>query len=186
MGIKRKKFFLGYDLNNNQANAKCDLMTENEESENRFGMGTFVCVFNKDYTKIMLLYRNAEKRAKWGADWGNVGGVVEFGETSVQGAIREVFEETGLRLKPENLKLIAIRETLNFMPHLQAIHIVYSTAINEDTPIKLNAHAKTLESESYKWFDVDNLPERMLDPKEDILKWRDIAKSDYSIMLMQK
>ena len=169
-----------------QANAKCDLMTENEESENRFGMGTFVCVFNKDYTKIMLLYRNAEKRAKWGADWGNVGGVVEFGETSMQGAIREVFEETGLKLKPENLKLIAIRETLNFMPHLQAIHIVYSTAINENTPIKLNAHAKTLESESYKWFDVDNLPERMLDPKEDIIKWRNIAKSDYSIMLMQK
>lgn len=161
-------------------------MAEKKESENRFGMGTFVCVFNKDYTKIMLLYRNAEKRVKWGADWGNVGGVVEFGETSMQGAIREVFEETGLKLKPEGLKLIAIKETLNFMPHLQAIHIVYSTTIEENTPIKLNAHAKTLESESYKWFDVDNLPERMLDPKEDIIKWHNIAKSSYSIMPMQK
>ena len=161
-------------------------MAKNNENENRFGIGTFVCFFNKDYTKIMLLYRNAEKRAKWGADWGNVGGVVEFGETSMQGAIREVFEETGLKLKPEDLKLIAIKETLNFMPHLQSIHIVYSTTIEENAQIKLNAHAKTLESESYKWFDVDNLPERMLDPKEDIMKWRDIAKSDYSIMPMQK
>ena len=161
-------------------------MAENNENENRFGMGTFVCVFNKDYTKIMLLYRNAEKRAKWGADWGNVGGVVEFGETSMQGAIREVFEETGLKLRPEDLKLIAIKETLNFIPHLQAIHIIYGTAIEENAPIKLNAHAETLESESYKWFDVDNLPERMLDPKEDIIKWRDIAKSDYSTPPMQK
>lgn len=161
-------------------------MAENKESENRFGIGTFVCFFNKDYTKIMLLYRNAEKRAKWGADWGNVGGVVEFGETSMQGAIREVFEETGLKLKQEDLKLIAIKETLNFMPHLQAIHVVYSTTIKENAAIKLNAHAKTLESESYKWFDVDNLPERMLDPKEDIMKWRNIAKSNYSIMHTQK
>ena len=161
-------------------------MAENKESENRFGIGTFVCFFNNSYTKIMLLYRNAEKRAKWGADWGNVGGVVEFGETSVQGAIREIFEETGLKLKPEDLKLIAIKETLNFMPHLQAIHVVYSTTIKENAPIKLNAHAKTLESESYKWFDVDNLPERMLDPKEDIMKWRDIAKSNYFIMHTQK
>ena len=53
-------------------------MAENNENENRFGMGTFVCVFNKDYTKIMLLYRNAEKRAKWGADWGNVGVSLSF------------------------------------------------------------------------------------------------------------
>lgn len=162
-------------------------MAKKEESENRFGMGTFVCVFNKDYTKIMLLYRNAEKRARWGADWGNVGGVVEFGETSMQAAIREAFEETGLKLKPENLKLIAIKETLNFMPHLQAIHIVYSTAINENAPIELNAHSKKRESESYKWFDVDELPERTLDPKEDIVKWRNIAKLDYPVMVfMQK
>ncbi len=159
-------------------------MAENEESKNRFGIGTFVCVFNKDYTKIMLLYRNAEKRAKWGADWGNVGGVVEFGKTSIQGAIREVFEEIGLKLKPESLKLIAIKETLNFMPHLQAIHIIYSTAINENTPIELNAHTKTLESESHRWFDVDNLPERTLDSKEDIIKLRNVAKLDYSIMFL--
>ncbi len=161
-------------------------MAENKENENRFGIGTFVCFFNKDYTKIMLLYRNAEKRAKWNADWGNVGGVVEFGETSIQGVLREVFEEVGLKFKPEDLKLTAIKETLNFMPHLQAIHIIYSIAIEENTPIKLNAHTKMSESESYQWFDVDNLPKRTLDPKEDIIKWRNIAKSNYFITFMQK
>jgi hypothetical protein len=31
--------------------------------------------------KIMLLCRDAEKLAEQGADWGNAGGVVEFGET---------------------------------------------------------------------------------------------------------
>ena len=155
--------------------------TKDDEKMDRFGLGVFVCFFNKDYTKIMLLYRNAEKRAKWGADWGNVGGVVEFGETSVQGAIREIYEEVGLNLQPTELKLISVKETLDFMPHLQAVHFVYSTVINEGTKITLNAHCAKLESESYQWFDMNNLPERMLDAKNEVLKWRDLAKANFTI-----
>jgi len=80
------------------------------------------------------------------------------------------------------LKLISIKETLNFMPHLQAVHFVYSTAISESTEIVLNAHCITQELESYKWFDMADLPDKMLDSKEEMMKWRGLAKSDYYIL----
>ncbi len=162
-------------------------MAENKNEDDgrekgTFGLGAFVCVFNKEYNKVLLLYRNAEKRARNGADWGNVGGVVEFGETSIQGAIREVYEEIGLSLLPKDLKLISIKETLNFMPHLQAVHFVYSVAISESTEIVLNAHCVTQELESYKWFDMDDLPDKMIDSKDEMMRWRDLAKSGYNIL----
>ncbi len=144
--------------------------------ENKFGLGVFVCFFNKDYSKILLLFRNAEKRARWKADWGNVGGMVEFGETSMQAGIREISEEIGLNLKTSDLKLIFIKETLNFMPNLQAVHFVYTTNIDENQALKLNN-----ETERYEWFDVAKLPDRMLDSKEDIIKWRDLAQFGHII-----
>ncbi len=146
------------------------------EENDRFGLGVFVCFFNKDYSKTLLLFRNAEKRARWGADWGNVGGVVELGETTVQAAIREVIEEIGINLKPSDLSLIYIKETLNFIPHIQAVHFVYTTTMDESRKIKLNS-----ESDRYEWFEVSNLPERMLDSKKDMLMWRDLAKSGRKI-----
>jgi 8-oxo-dGTP pyrophosphatase MutT (NUDIX family) len=143
------------------------------ENDNRFGLGVFVCVFNKDYSKIMLLFRNAEKRVRWGADWGNVGGVVEFGETTAQASIREVREEIGINLKTSDLSLVFVKETLDFLPHLQAVHFVYATTIDENKTIKLNR-----ESDRYNWFKLSNLPEKMLDSKKDIIKWRNLARSD--------
>ena len=108
------------------------------KEENRFGLGAFICIFNKDYSEILLLYRSKKKRERWGADWGNIGGVVEFGETSRQGAVREAYEEIGIKLKPSDLKLIAVK-----------------------------------------------LPREMLDKKEDIIRWRDLAKSRCAIELNQ-
>jgi len=149
--------------------------------ENKFSLGVFTCIFNKDYSKILLLYRNAEKRARWEADWGNIGGLVEFGETSLQAAIREVYEEIGIKFKPSDLKLIYVKETPNFMPHIQAVHLVYAATLDENEEIKLNAYTKAPESDSYKWFSVNELPERMLDKKDDIIMWRNLAKSNSSI-----
>ena len=153
---------------------------------NRFGLGAFVCIFNRDYSKILLLYRNAEKRERWGAKWGNIGGVVEFGETSLQAVVREAKEEIGVKIAESDLKLIRIKETLNFMPHLQAVHFVYATALDESTKITLNAGSKTAESEGYEWFRVDKIPDSTLDPVEDIMEWRELAMEDCSLSKRQR
>ncbi len=138
-----------------------------------FGLGVFVCVFNRNFSKIMLIKRNEEKRKKWNADWGNVGGKIEFGETSMQACIREAQEETGLNLDPSSLKSIYIKETPDFLPQVHAIHFVYAASIDENSKIVLNS-----ESDGYEWFELENLPDRMIDSKEDIIKWWTLAKAD--------
>ena len=148
---------------------------------NKFGLGVFTCVFNTDYSKILLLFRNSEKRKRWGADWGNVGGVVEFGETTLQACIREIMEEIGVKMNKSNLKLIYVKETLKFMPHLQAVHFVYAASIDENTKILLNAKSSTVESERYEWFSVSNLPKKMFDSEDEIVMWRNLAKSNFKI-----
>lgn len=145
----------------------------------RFGLGVFVCVFNRDFSKILLLKRNAEKRAKNGLDWGNIGGRVELGELLIDACVREANEEIGIDLNPKKLKLIEIKETPNFLPSVHAIHFVYTTSINEDEKICLNFNCNN-ESEDYGWFELKNLPEKTLDPKGMLIKWSNVAKEKFS------
>ena len=49
----------------------------------RFGLGVFCMIFNKDFSKILLVKRNEEKRKKYGADWGNIGGRIEFDKSTL-------------------------------------------------------------------------------------------------------
>lgn len=143
-------------------------------SQDRVGMGVFVCIFNRNLSKIMLLKRNKEKRKMWGADWGNVGGKIEFGETSLQACVREAREEIGVRLKPSNLVLLEVKEDPHFRPHVHAIHFVYATTIDEKTKIRTNS-----ESDDHRWFSMKNLPDKLLDPKKRIIGWRNLVKNKY-------
>jgi ADP-ribose pyrophosphatase YjhB (NUDIX family) len=143
--------------------------------ERKFGLGVFVCIFNKDFSKILFIKRNEEKRKKYGKEWGNVGGRVELGETSEEACIREAKEEIGVNLDRENLKMIKIIEAPNSPIYgiYHVIHFVYATSIPENTKIKINH-----ESEGFQWFDMDNLPDKMLDKKEDILEFVRLAKKN--------
>lgn len=130
----------------------------------KFGLGVYICIFNEDISKILFVKRNKEKRTKQRADWGNIGGKIEPGETSKESCLRETKEETGLKLDKNNINLIEVKELPNFHPEWHGIQFIYAVKINENTKIKIND-----ESESFKWFSLDNLPESMLDKKEDII-----------------
>jgi len=133
--------------------------------ERKFGLGVVICIFNRNSSKILLLKRNEEKRKRNNADWGNVGGKVELGEKLIDACIREAKEEIGIELNPVKLRLIEIKETPFLTEIHHALHFVYATIIEEKERIILND-----ESEEYKWFDLDNLPDKMFDKKEDIIK----------------
>jgi ADP-ribose pyrophosphatase YjhB (NUDIX family) len=137
----------------------------------RFGLGVFACIFNKDFSKILLVKRNEEKRKKYGADWGNIGGKIEFGETSIQGCLREIREEIGLKLKTSDLILLQIKEQPNYHPTVHGIHFIYAASIDEKEKIVIND-----ESEEYRWFSMKNLPDKMLDSEKDIIGWWKKAK----------
>ena len=102
---------------------------------------------------------------------GGVGGMVELGETLNNACVREASEEINVKLDPLKIHLLDLKETPFFNDRAHAIHFIYATTLDEEEKIELND-----ESEDYGLFELDNLPERTLDPKEDIVKWSEIAK----------
>lgn len=137
-----------------------------------FGLGVIIFIMNKEFSKILLLKRNAQKRKRNGLDWGNVGGRVEFGEYLSEACIREAKEEIGINIDSKNLKLIEVKETPHMTKTIHAIHFVYATILDEKEKITLNN-----ESEEYGWFDLKNLPDKTLDSKETLIKWGNIVKN---------
>ncbi len=138
--------------------------------------GSFVCIFNNRFTKVLLLNRNWEKKKKerkvWEGSprWGNIGGSVEAGETPLQACIREASEEIGVNLGPERLVLVHVRRRPAAKPTPYVAHF-YATTMGEGTRIRLND-----ESKGYGWFRLEDLPDGLLDDKEDLIGWRDTAK----------
>ncbi|MEW4353462.1 8-oxo-dGTP diphosphatase [Streptococcus pneumoniae] len=50
--------------------------------------------------ELLMLHRNKKKNDVHAGKWIGVGGKLEAGETPQECAVREIFEETGLRAKP--------------------------------------------------------------------------------------
>jgi 8-oxo-dGTP pyrophosphatase MutT (NUDIX family) len=59
-----------------------------------------------DNGKILLLLRSGGWKTGF---WGPPGGGADKGETPKQAAVRETFEESGLRIRPDDLKLLIQR-----------------------------------------------------------------------------
>ena len=143
----------------------------------RFGLGVIVCIFNRDFSKIFLLKRNKAKRDLNKADWGNPGGRVEWGEKLAEACVREVKEESGIDLDPKQLKLLNIKEITEnpIAPTVHFLQFIYVAKIDPIEKIILNE-----ESEEYGWFNLKELPDKTLDPKEDLIKLSIVAKKKFS------
>lgn len=142
----------------------------------RFGLGVIVCIFNIDFSEILFLRRNKAKRNLNKADWGNLGGRVEWGEKLIDACVREVKEESGINLDPKQLKLLDIKETTEnpIAPTVHFLQFIYATRIDKTEEIILNE-----ESEEYGWFNLKELPERILDSKEYLIKLSIMAKKKF-------
>ena len=124
------------------------------EKPARFGVGVFVFIFNKEFSKILLIRRNAEKRKKYGFSWGTPGGKLELGEYSIDGAVREIGEETGINLDKKSVKLLEMIELPNFTNDVHGFAFKYGAIADEKVKVRLNK-----ESDGHKWFSINNLPE---------------------------
>jgi len=67
--------------------------------------GLVVCVWVYDGKGNLLLTRRAPGKSFAGT-WENSGGAAQAGESSRQAITRELFEETGIRAKPEAFEFI--------------------------------------------------------------------------------
>ena len=136
-----------------------------------FGMAVFICIFNKDLSKVLLVKRNKETRKKYGFDWAIIGGKIELGEHSKEAIIREVKEEINVDISKKDLIFLHVKEVPKWFNIAHVAFFIYGAILNEDVLIKLNN-----EFDKYAWFDINNLPENR--SEDDILELRGLIKEN--------
>ena len=72
-----------------------------------------VGIWTVNHQNQILLTLRAPEKPDWPNMWENTAGSVLSGETSRQGAVRELFEETGIRVTEEELFLLGTERTRN-------------------------------------------------------------------------
>lgn len=119
----------------------------------RVGLG--VLIFNKN--NEILLGKRVNSHGE--ASWGPPGGHLEYGESLEQCAIREVFEETGLKVtEPGFLGLtndVFEQEAKHYVSIFMRVNYPKHQQIQNTEPHK---------TEEWKWFDWNHLPSNLFLP----------------------
>ena len=121
---------------------------------NKLGVGVAVMLLNNN--KILLGKRNqypnkADSELHGEGTWTMPGGKLRFGESFAAGAEREVFEETGLRIK--SVEVISLSNDIVKDAHFVTIGLLCRNFEGE---------AEIMEPEEiieWKWFSLDQLPD---------------------------
>lgn len=90
--------------------------------------GLVACVWVYDGKGNILLTRRAPEKTGAGS-WENSGGAVKAGESSLQGVVRELYEETGIRADPEDFELLGTERDRN--THFDHYCVQAEVSLNE-------------------------------------------------------
>lgn len=122
----------------------------------KFLLGTTVILFNERLNKVLMMRRNSNKKLAPGI-WANIGGKIEWAESTLDAAAREVWEETGFRIKPKDLRFVTYSERVG-----HGLMMIYAAKVKEAPPKMTKEHSHA------EWFKIDKLPKpRIKDPIEE-------------------
>ncbi|MCX6721950.1 MAG: NUDIX domain-containing protein [Candidatus Staskawiczbacteria bacterium] len=138
------------------------------EEKQRPKVGVGVMILN-DKKEVLLGKRNddAEKASSdlhGEGTWTMPGGKLDFKETLIVGAFREVFEETGIKIDKDKLKVISVADEI-----VPDNHYVTIGFLCKDFEGKV----KIMEPEEiteWKWYNLNNLPEKVFPPSLKMIK----------------
>lgn len=130
-----------YDVNDNKLGF--DLYRDEPVPENIYHIVVEIYVVTKN-NRVLVTQRHQDK--SYPLKWENTGGSILKGETSIQGAIRELYEETGIKVK-ENQIQFAYKEVGK---HHQLYHC-FVALVDDDVEIKLQDG----ETVAYKFLPYD-------------------------------
>lgn len=118
----------------------------NENKIVRVGVGCWI--FNPS-GRVLLGKRKSTHGA---GTWAPPGGHLEFGESPVQCAARELFEETHIIVPEKQFRIVSFTNDIFPDKHYVTVHC---RADNIDaTPIVMEPE----KCEQWQWFDLNNLP----------------------------
>lgn len=135
------------------------------EEKKRVGAG-FGVILEKD-GKILLGMRHpdpgkADSAFRSSSEWCLPGGKLDWGETLEEGAIREVEEETGIKIKDP--KVISVHNCKNEHAHFMTVGLVCHNWKGE---------ARVMEPDEiikWKWFDLKDLPQPRYFPSFEVIE----------------
>ena len=99
--------------------------------------------------------------------WAAPGGHIEFGETPIQCASRELFEETGIKIPPARFKEFEFTNDIFEKENKQyiTIHCIVEKPVSKEPKIM-----EPNKCEKWQWFDKDKLPKPLFLPVKNLLK----------------
>jgi 8-oxo-dGTP diphosphatase len=130
------------------------------------GIGVGVMISNNN--RILLGKRHgdpekADSELHGESSWTMPGGKLHFGEILKDAACREVFEETGIKIDSENLKIISVTDDIIEDAHFVTIGFLYEGRVGEPKAMEPD------EITEWKWFDLDNLPSPIFFPSQRVI-----------------
>jgi len=112
-----------------------------------------VYVKTENSTSVLLIERGREPFIN---KWALPGGFIDMDETLEQACIRELEEETGLKVN--SMQQFRAYDAINRDPRHRTISVVFSAELKEEQEVMGSDDAARAE-----WFSIDNLPELAFD-----------------------
>ena len=102
-----------YTIDRRLAGKTCIRGEQGNLSKDEFHLWVMIWIKNTKTGKYLISQRAADKDTD-PLKWETVAGHSISGETSLEAALREVYEEVGITLEPENAKILATKVTTSF------------------------------------------------------------------------
>lgn len=142
-----------YDVNHNKTGKIIDRHIEYTQ-DGEYHLGVIVCILDK--SKELLLQQRSFNKKTFPGKWSLTGGAVLSGETSKEGAIREVQEELNIDLSNDTLFDVGYYIDRN------AIIDVYVAQVERE---KLSIKLQSDEVINYNWFSLNEMNNYLIDNK---------------------